>query len=643
MGRSKRNYMTMLGESGTQSLGERLCDDWKSLGFAIGLGTTCYYLVVATIGTFSPALDRSLFIYAGVALSICHFPLARTMFARLFDGVFLAAVTYATFRFNQMYLFFAENEGDDIGDFDMVMGWIMIIGVIEAGRRCLGPAMAVISTLFLLFLYFGNYVPWPFVHSGFQLREIATALYAQTDGLYGSITYVLASNLFLFLVFGVFLIRSGASDFFTDICLSILGTRAGGGAKAAVGSSFITASISGSASANVAITGSITIPMMIRTGYRPAVAGGIEAAASTGGTVMPPVMGASAFIMVALTGFSYGKIVLFATAPALLYFLNVYLQVHFYARRNGLKGLPADDCPGFRETLKSGWMFLVPIAVVVVLVYLDYSLRRVGLLAIASVIVATWFTSRKMGPRDIVAAMADGAKSSLPIIGIAGPVSIIAGAVLLPGTGIRVTGLIIDLADSNLAFTVLFIFIIGYILGMGLSVIPAYVILATLAAPALIQLGIPVMAAHLLVLWWGQASNVTPPVALAAYMAAGISKERLWPVCNVAMVKGMAIFYLPVLFVYQPGLMLEGTAVEICLTIGTLAVGGLAISAGVEGFFYTSLSAIMRLIAIVIGIALVLMHGVFALLPLGLFCLFWLWQMRQERNEKAIQGIKQTG
>ena len=318
-------------------MAEAFSGEWQKLGFLIGLATTCYYLYVATWGTFSPALDRSLFIYAGVALAICVHPLARTIPARAFDVVFLIAVTYATFRFNDRYLYFAENEGFDIGDFDMTVGWIMILGVIEGGRRALGMAMAIISGVFLLFLYFGAWVPWPFVHSGFDLRQIATALYAQTDGLYGSITYVLASNLFLFLVFGTFLIRSGASDYFTDLCLSFLGTRPGGGAKAAVGSSFITASISGSASANVAITGSITIPIMMKTGYRPAVAAGIEAAASTGGTIMPPVMGASAFIMVALTGFSYGTIVIAATIPALLYFLNVYLQVHFYARRNGLK------------------------------------------------------------------------------------------------------------------------------------------------------------------------------------------------------------------------------------------------------------------------------------------------------------------
>lgn len=368
--------------------------------------------------------------------------------------------------------------------------------------------------------------------------------------------------------------------------------------------------------------------MMIRTGYRPAVAGGIEAAASTGGTVMPPVMGASAFIMVALTGFSYGKIVLYATIPALLYFLNVYLQVHFYAMRNNLRGLPPEECPPFRNTFKKGWPYLIPIIVVILLVYMDYSLRRVGLLAIVSVIIASWFTERKMGPRAIIEALGEGAKGSLPIIALAGPVSIIAGAVLLPGTGIRITGLIIDLAHSNLAFTIMFIFLIGYILGMGLSVIPAYVILATLAAPALIQLGIPVMAAHLLVLWWGQASNVTPPVALAAYMAAGISKERLWPVCNVAMVKAMAIFYLPVLFVYQPALLLEGTIVEIILTIGTLALGGLSISAGIEGYFYHPMNLLIRFLAIAIGAALILTQGLSAIVAIALFVCLWLWQMR---------------
>jgi TRAP transporter 4TM/12TM fusion protein len=622
-------------QTSAETANEGFVGEWGSLGYLIGLGTTAYYMYVAIFGTFSPPLDRSLFIYAGVAIAICQYPLARNSVARTLDAVLLAAVTAAIVRFNQNYMTFAENEGFPIGDFDMVMGWIMILAVIDAGRRVLGMSMAVISIAFLVFLYLGNLVPWPFTHGGFNARQIATALYAQTDGLFGSITYVLASTLFLFLVFGIFLIRSGASDFFTNICLSFLGTRAGGGAKAAVGSSFITASISGSASANVAITGNITIPLMIRTGYAPAAAGGIEAAASTGGTIMPPVMGASAFIMVALTGFSYGEIVLYSTIPALLFFLNVFLQAHFYAMRHGLRGIPAAECPPFVGTLRSGWVHLLPIVVVISLVYMDYSLRRVGLLAIVSAVVASWFTSNRMGPRQILDAMAEGARASLPVIAIAGPVSIIAGAVLLPGTGLRITGLIIDLGNNNLPLTILFIFIIGYILGMGLSVIPAYVILATLAAPALIQLGVPTIAAHLLVLWWGQASNLTPPVALASYVAAGIARASLWKVCNVAMIKGMAIFYLPVLFVYQPGLLLQGSPVDIGITIGTLVLGGIAISAGIEGFFLTRLSFAMQLLFVVLGAALILTHGVPAALLAVVFGALWAWQLALQKRERA--------
>ncbi len=621
-----------------ESVNEGFAGVWGTLGYLIALGTTAYYMYVAVFGTFSPPLDRSLFIYAGVAITICQYPLARSVAARMFDAVLLAAVTVAIIRFNQNYLTFAENEGFPIGDFDMAMGWIMILAVIEAGRRVLGLSMAVISISFLLFLYLGNMVPWPFTHGGFNLRQIATALYAQTDGLFGSITYVLASTLFLFLVFGIFLIRSGASDFFTNICLAFLGTRAGGGAKAAVGSSFITASISGSASANVAITGNITIPLMVRTGYAPAAAGGIEAAASTGGTIMPPVMGASAFIMVALTGFSYGEIVLYSTIPALLFFLNVYMQAHFYAMRHDLRGLPAAECPPFLATLRSGWVHLLPIVVVISLVYMDYSLRRVGLLAIVSAIVASWFTANKLGPRQILDTMAEGARASLPVIAIAGPVSIIAGAVLLPGTGLRITGLIIDLGANNLPMTILFVFIIGYILGMGLSVIPAYVILATLAAPALIQLGVPTMAAHLLVLWWGQASNLTPPVALASYVAAGIARASLWQVCNVAMIKGMAIFYLPVLFVYQPGLLLRGSILDIGITIGTLVLGGLAISAGAEGFFLTRLSLTMRIVFLCLGAALILTQGVTAAILAVVFAGLWAWQFALRRSENLARA-----
>ena len=612
-------------------LRDHLASPRRLLAAVAAFACTAYYMYVATVGTFAPQLDRSLFIFFGVVLAILLKPLGTKRWAVAVDAAIVVAVAVATWRFNANYMTFARNAGFPIGDLDMAMGWIMILACLEAARRALGPLMASLGVVFLLFLYAGPLVPQPFQHVGFDLRTIATAMYGGTDGLYGGITYVLASNMFLFLVFGAFLMRAGASAFFTDLCLALMGRHAGGGAKAAVGSSCLTASINGSAAANVAITGSLTIPMMTRQGYRPHVAAGIEAAASTGGTVMPPVMGAAAFIMVAITGISYSEIAIHAAVPALLYFLTVFMQVHFYARRHDLRGMPAAECPQLGEVLRRGWPFLVPIAAIVTLIFLDYSLRRTGLLAIVAVVVASWLTAERMGPREILTSMIEGAQGALPILAIAGIVSIMAGAILLPGTGLKITGLIINLADQSLAMTVTTVFLIAYILGMGLSVLPAYVILATLAAPALIQLGIPTLGAHMLVLWWGQASNVTPPVALASYVAAGIAKTSTWATGNAAVLKAAGLFFLPVLFVYQPGILLDGGVVAIAATLASVVAGIVCIAAAIEGFYVTRLGALERFAIAAGGAALIFVHGLAVLPALALFAVYTLWARRRTR------------
>ncbi|TVQ29760.1 MAG: TRAP transporter fused permease subunit [Geminicoccaceae bacterium] len=615
-------------------LGDHFRSPRRALAALLALACTGYYMYVAVVGTFAPQLDRSLFIFFGIALAVLLRPLGKGPLPAIVDGAILLAVGFATWRFNDNYLAFARSAGFPIGDFDMAMGWIMILGSLEAARRALGAVMALIGAAFLAFLYFGPFMPDPLRHAGFDFRTIATAMYGGTSGLYGGITYILASNMFLFLVFGAFLIRAGASDFFNDIALALFGRHAGGSAKAAVGSSALTASINGSAASNVAITGSLTIPLMIRQGYRPPVAGGIEAAASTGGTIMPPVMGASAFIMVAITGIPYSVVALHALVPALLFFVIVFMQVHFYARRQGLAGLPAAACPPVWPTLQRGWPFILPLLAILVLIFMDYSLRRIGLLAIVTLVVATWLTRSRMGPRAILLAMIEGAQGALSILAVAGVVSIIAGAILLPGTGLRITGLIIGLADASLALTMLAVFVIAYVLGMGLSVLPAYVILATLAAPALIQLGIDPLAAHLLVLWWGQTSNVTPPVALAAYMAAGIARASTWSTGNAAVLKAAGLFFLPVLFVYQPGLLLNGGPLQIALTLSSILCGSILLAAAIEGFFFSRLGVLARLLLAAGGIVLVFADGLAALPALlGFTALVWALGRRVGRTE----------
>ncbi len=588
--------------------------EWKRLAYVLSAGCALYYAYVALVGITTPSLDRSLFIYIGVAVTLCLHPLGKGFFLRLVDVLLFALATATTVRFNLMYTEFLINAGLPIGNLDIAFGWIITLLSLEAARRVLGPAIPLIAAIFLAYLYLGPFIPGPLRHRGFDLETISSNLYAGTEGLYGFITYVLASNLFLFLVFGQFLVRSGASDFFNDLCLSFLGRRAGGGAKAAVASSFIVGSITGSAAANVAITGVISIPLMKRSGYAPHIAAATEAAASTGGTIMPPVMGVAAFVMVALTGIPYSQIVLYATVPALLYFLNVFLQVHFYALRHDLRGLPAAECPPFRNTLKQGWQYFVPVIVVIVLIYQGYSLSRIGLNAIAITVVCSWLNPKKrMGPRAILDSLAAGTSMSLPIIAVAGPVSAMTLAILMPGTGLKITGLLISLAGGDLAITIAIIFVIGYVLGMGLSMVPAYIILATLAAPALIRLDVPVMAAHFLVMWWGQASNVTPPVALAAYVAANIAGAPLWKTGMAAVVKAAGLFYIPVLFVYQPALLLSGSVFSIVLTIGSVVVGIVVLSGAIEGYLGVRLSAAPRALYGIVGCVLVVSQNPFVI------------------------------
>jgi TRAP transporter 4TM/12TM fusion protein len=491
----------------------------------------------------------------------------------------------------------------------MVLGIAITLISIEASRRVLGLWIPVISLVFLAYLFAGPWMPGALRHGGFDLDTVVSNLYASTEGLYGVITYVLASTLFLFLVFGQFLVRSGASDFFSDLCLSFLGRRPGGGAKASVASSLIVGSVTGSAAANVAITGVLTIPLMKRTGYAPHIAAATEAAASTGGTVMPPVMGAAAFIMVALTGIPYATIALLSAVPALVYFLCVYLQVHFYAKRHGLAGLPAAEVPAFWAVWRRGWVFVAPLVVVVALVFAGYSLARIALLGMVTCVLCSWLDRRtRMGWRAILDALAEGTKHGLSIIAVAGPVSVMTLAILLPGTGLKITGILIDLGGSSIALTMGIIFVIAYILGMGLSMVPAYIILTTLAAPALIRMDVPVIAAHFVVMWWSQASNITPPVALASYVAANIAGSPLWQTGNAAVVKGAGLFFLPLLFVYQPGFLFEGSALEIASTIGSVLVGVLMISAAIEGYLTRALNAGFRIAYGVAGGLLIIAH-----------------------------------
>src|SRR6185437_991635 len=333
-----------------------------------------------------------------------------------------------------------------------------------------------------------------------------------------------------------------------------------------------------------------------------------------GGTILPPVMGVTAFLMVALTGIPYSTIAIYSAVPALLYFFFVYAQVHFYARRNDLLGSPRAELPPVGPTLKAGAHNFLPVLVVIAMVWFNYSLAFTALVAIGATLVTSWLrTDTRMGARAIVDSLARGATHALPIMAVAGPVAIMSECLLVPGTGLRLTGLIISTGQGSLAATLVLVYVIAYVIGMGLSVVPAYLILATLAAPALIQLHVPVLAAHLLVIWWSQTSNIKPPVAMAVYVTSSIAGSGLWPTGWAAVLKGAGLFFLPVLFIYQPPLLLNGTLSEIIVTIVAIIIGIIFCAAGIEGYFWRRLSVVPRIIVGVGGCLFVFIHDLWSL------------------------------
>ena len=608
------NETIRVGASATLSSRDRFLGPWNKLAYALGAACSLYYMWTALVGIHYPQVDRSLFIFMGIALGFSMKPAGRSVILRVIDALFIIGAAAATIRFITMYEDFVTMIGMPISDLDMVFAWFMVAACLESCRRALGLSVPIIAVVFLIYFRFGSVFPSPFTHADFDARTIASYMYAGTDGLYSDLTYVLASQMFLFLVFGTFLLRSGASEFFSQAALALVGDKTGGTAKAAVASSAVIGSITGSAAANAAVVGTVTIPLMKAAGFKPHVAGGIEAAASTGGTILPPVMGVTAFLMVALTGIPYSTIAIYSAIPALLYFFFVYAQVHFYARRNGLVGAPRSELPPVGPTLKAGWHYLLPVFVVVAMVWLNYSLAFTALVAIGATLLTSWVrVESRMGPRAILDCLAQGAQHSLPIMAVAGPVAIMSECLLVPGTGLRLTGLIISTGHGSLAATLALVYAIAYVVGMGLSVVPAYLILATLAAPALIQLHVPVLAAHLLVTWWSQASNIKPPVAMAVYVTSSIAGSGLWPTGWAAVLKGAGLFFLPVLFVYQPPLLLNGTLFQIVFTIGMIIVGIIFCAAGIEGYFWRPLSVIPRIIIGVGGCMLVLIQDVTSL------------------------------
>ncbi|MFZ5648156.1 MAG: TRAP transporter permease [Bacillota bacterium] len=535
-----------------------------------------FYLYQGAFGVISPEANRGVYVGITAFLSFILFPATKKSPGSritVIDAVLAILALVTTAYFIVMYPQMANRIGF-VTTPDLVMGIIAILLALETVRRVTGNTLAIIAAVFLLYAYFGNYFPGMLAHKGFSIARITSFTFSSLYGLFGSVAAIFASFVFLFIAFGTFLEASGAGKFFIDFPYSFLGRARGGPAKVAVLASGFMGSINGSATANVVTTGTFTIPLMKKVGYKPHMAGAIETVASTGGMLMPPIMGAGAFVMAEFTGIPYWDIVKVSFIPAILYYFYLYLMVDFQALNLGLKGLDKSELPNPMQVLKSGWYYIIPIVVIVYMLIAGYSPPMAAVIAIVLSVAASWLNKEtRMYPKDIYNALIKSAVTSLTVGATVGSIGIIIGVVYLTGLGLKFSDILLSLSGGYLFLAIVLIAISSYVLGMGITATTSYVILAVLAAPALQELGVPILAAHLIIFWASLIANVNPPVCLAAFAAAAIAKAEPMKTGWTSLIFAQPLYIMPFTFAYAPAILLIGEPVEIARTVLSVTIG----------------------------------------------------------------------
>ena len=494
--------------------------------------------------------------------------------------------------------------------FDLIFGTLLVFWVIEGARRVSGIPMPLLALLFLIYALWGGSLPSILGHRGYSWNLIIEQMAFTEEGIYGTPLGVSSTFVAMFILFGAFLAATGAGKWFIDIAFALTGTTRSGPALTAVVSSAAMGTMSGSGVANVVTTGAFTIPLMKSCGYNATFAGAVEAAASTGGQIMPPVMGAAAFILAEMMGRPYAEVAIAAIIPAILYFVGCGAQVHFEACKHGFKGLSHNELPPLKKTFLSGIVFLVPIAVLIwSLCVRRTSASMSAIYAIVSLIVVSMLL-RKKGERisisDVANAFEDGAKELVPIAMACATAGLIIGVLMRTGLSMKFSTLLIDLSGGSMLLALFLTMICCVILGMGLPTSAAFIVTAALGAPALIRLDIHPMAAYMFVFYFASVSAITPPVAMAAYAAAGIAKANPLKTGFMATRLGIAGFIIPYFFCYNEALLMIGAPLEIIQTSATSLIGVFFLAGALEGyFFFTDINIFERLLLVASALLLV--------------------------------------
>lgn len=613
---------------------------WGWLTLIIGGALTIFQLYTAYYGSKVSLIQGAIHLGAGLSLVYLLYPIKSSMSKRRgvpwYDALLALGALFTNFYiiYNYDHLI---NEAIIFGFTytDQIVATAGILLLLEATRRVVGLPIVIIAIIALLYGLFGNHVP-VIGHAGYDWPSLATEMFFSSSSIFGIPIQISSTYIYLFLFFGVILVKTNIGQFFNDIALRLTGKYTGGTAKAAVAASGLQGMVSGSSVANTVGSGSFTIPMMKNAGFKPHFSAAAEAAASTGGQLMPPIMGAAAFIMASYTGTPYSEIIVIALIPAILYFSGVFMGTHFEARKQGILGLSKDQLPKLKNLVKRLDLF-APLVIIIGFLLAGYTPTFAALFAIFVAFAISFFRKdTRMSLKQIIKLLEEGARTALPVIAACATAGIIAGTVTTTGLGPKIAGGIIDLAQGQFFLVMVFTMIACIILGMGLPTTANYVVTATMAAPALLAFDVPVIAVHMFVFYFGIVADITPPVCLAAYAGAGIAGANPMKTGVTAVKLAIAAFIIPYMFVSQPILLLQGDAniTNVSIAVITAMLGMAAISSSLIGYYVKTLNWVERIFLAIGGLLLIYPDIKFSLVGLVIFAVITTMQFLQGRSNK---------
>lgn len=603
-----------------------LSKKWSSIVAVIGISMSLFHIYFVGFRPITPWILYSIHLCFAIVLTFLLYPATKKAAkdkVPFYDLIFITAGIIATiYIINQMDQLIYRI-GISPTKWDILISTIVILLVLEITRRTTGKILPIIGLSFLLYAKLGNYIPGMLGHRGYSWARIISYM-TGLDAIFSVPIGASATFVFLFILFSAFLHTSGAGKFFIDFALGLTGSTRGGPAKTAVVASALFGTVSGNSAANVVSTGAFTIPLMKSIGYKSTFAGAVEAVASTGGQIMPPILGSAAFILAQLVGAPYLRVVSASVIPALLYFITVFLMIDLEAIKSNLSGIPKDELPSVKKVIIRRGHLIIPVFVLIyVLVIMRASPIKAALYAIVSTVLITAFKrDTRFSLSKILQTMSQGANSTLGMISACATAGIVIGVLNLTGTGLKFAGAVISLSGGLLPLALVLTMVASIILGMGLPTTAAYMICAAVVAPALVQMGVPSLSAHMFVFYFACISAITPPIALAAYAGAGIAKADPMKVALTACKLGITAFIVPYLFIYGPSLLWEGAIGGIIVSAATALIGVGALACSIQNTLFTmSINLVERLLLLFAAITLIKPGMVTDLLGFGLVVL----------------------